>query len=71
MSAGSAVLVCLPLVINVTIYVRLIDMEHASKRELLVIVNKQKDQLSRYESRLRGKLTSQIHLSLVFSVFMM
>ncbi|PNF31761.1 hypothetical protein B7P43_G12181 [Cryptotermes secundus] len=33
-------------------------MEHASKRELLVIVNKQKDQLIRYESRLRDVVTA-------------
>jgi hypothetical protein len=44
-------------------------MENASKRELLATVNKQKDQLIRYESRLRGKLALHIRL-IYFSVFL-
>lgn len=39
-------------------------MEHANKRELLSTVNKQREQLTRYESRLRGKSASDIHSSL-------
>lgn len=38
------------------------EMENASKRELLVTVSKQKDQLARYEGRLRGKLISENYL---------
>lgn len=53
-------IVCLRFVICVNSYVTcLIEMENASKRELLVTVNKQKDQLARYEGRLRGKVVSE------------
>ena len=50
--------VCVLCVIRGNTYVTcLIEMENASKRDLLITVNKQKDQLVRYEGRLRGKLT--------------
>ena len=42
-------------------------MENASKRELLVTVNKQKDQLARYEGRLRGRLISENYLVVFLS----
>jgi len=43
-------------------------MENASKRELLVTVTKQKDQLARYEGRLRGRLISENYLIVFLSV---
>jgi hypothetical protein len=61
--------VCLLFVIRGNTYVTcLIEMENASKRDLLITVNKQKDQLVRYEGRLRGKLTSEKYLVFILDV---